>query len=115
MIDREKVIKAVECRKNVHKRCGNPCERIGDCEYAVWARDSDSEPYYPCCCDIEKLCDDILFLLKEQEGYVSVPFSWLVKFCTHIDFKEPVTDEERELLWKQKLKQQFGIDLEGGS
>lgn len=26
MIDLEKVIKAVECRRNVHKRCGNPCE-----------------------------------------------------------------------------------------
>lgn len=59
--------------------------------------------------------DDALTLLKEQDGYVSVPFSWLVKFCTHIDFKEPVTDEERELLWKQKLKQQFGIELEGES
>ena len=54
---------------------------------------------------------DAVDLLKEQNGYVSVPFSWLVKFCTHIDFKEPVTDEERELLWKQKLKQQFGIEL----
>lgn len=70
MIDREKVIKAVECRKNVHKRCGNPCEQIGDCEYAVWARDSDSEPYYPCCCDIERLCDDILLLLKEQKAEI---------------------------------------------
>ena len=70
MIDRDKVIKAVECRRNVHKRCGNPCERIGDCEYAVWARDSDSEPYYPCCCDKEKLCDDILFLLNEQEAEI---------------------------------------------
>ena len=70
MIDRKKVIKAVECRKNVYKRCGNPCERIGDCEYAVWARDSDSEPYYPCCCDTEKLCDDILELLKEMEAHI---------------------------------------------
>ena len=67
MIDRKKVIKAVECRRNVHKRCGNPCEQIGNCEYAAWVRDSDGEPYYPCCCDTEKLCDDILLLLKEQE------------------------------------------------
>ena len=67
MVDREKVIKAVECRRNVHKRCGNPCERIGNCEYAVWARDSDSEPYYPYCCDIERLCNDILLLLKKQK------------------------------------------------
>ena len=68
MTDLKKVIKAVECRKNVHKRCGNPCEQIGNCEYAAWVRDSDGEPYYPCFCDTEKLCDDILFLLKEQEA-----------------------------------------------
>lgn len=47
--------------------------------------------------------------MKEQEGYVSVPFSWLVKFCTHIDFKEPMSDSEREQKWKKKLNQQFGI------
>ena len=50
-------------------------------------------------------------LLKEKEGYVSVPFSWLVKFCTHIDFNEPMWDSDREKLWKQKLKQQFDIDI----
>ena len=50
-------------------------------------------------------------LLKEKEGYVSVPFSWLVKFCTHIDFNEPMWDADREKLWKQKLKQQFDIDI----
>ena len=68
MIDREKVIKAVECRRNVHKRCGNPCEQIGNCKYAALVRDFDGEPYYPYYCDIEKLCDDILLLLKEQEA-----------------------------------------------
>jgi hypothetical protein len=56
------------------------------------------------------IIEDALELLKEQEGYVSVPFSWLVKFCTHIDFAEPLTDAEREVAWKQKLRQQFGID-----
>lgn len=47
----------------------------------------------------------------QEEGsvYVTVPFSWLVKFCTHIDFKEPLTDAEREKLWRKKLKQQFNI------
>jgi hypothetical protein len=45
-----------------------------------------------------------------KEGYVSVPFSWLVKFCTHFDFVEPLTDAEREVAWRQKLRQQFGID-----
>lgn len=57
--------------------------------------------------DIAKLLE----LLKEQEGYVSVPFSWLVKFCSHIDFNEPMYDSEREQAWKEKLKQQFGIDV----
>ena len=55
--------------------------------------------------------DIVVSILKEQEGYVSVPFSWLVKFCSHIDFKEPLTDEEREKEWKSKLKQQFDIDV----
>ena len=47
----------------------------------------------------------------QEEGsvYVTIPFSWLVKFCTHIDFKEPLTDAEREKLWRKKLKQQFNI------
>ena len=33
--------------------------------------------------------------------------SWLGKFCTHIDFKEPLNDEERTKLFQEKLKQQF--------
>lgn len=59
--------------------------------------------------DIAKWADDALNLLKEQEGCVSVPFSWLVKFCTHIDFVEPLTDAEREVAWRKKLWQQFDI------
>ena len=58
-----------------------------------------------------KLVRDALDLLKEKEGYVSIPFSWLVKFCTHIDFIEPLTDAEREVAWRQKLRQQFGINI----
>lgn len=57
---------------------------------------------------------DVFELLKEQEGYVSVPFSWLVKFCTHIDFVKPLTDAEREVAWRQKLRQQFGINVSKG-
>ena len=49
---------------------------------------------------------------KNPRGYVYVPFSWLVKFCTHIDFKEPMSDEEREKLWREKLFQQFGINVD---
>lgn len=59
----------------------------------------------------KKLAKDVLTLLKEREGYVSIPFSWLVKFCTHIDFTEPLTDMEREAAWRQKLRQQFGINV----
>lgn len=70
MPDRETVIKAVECRKNAHKRCGNPCEWTGGCAYAAWIRDPDGEPYYPCYCDVERLCDDVIALLREQEPRV---------------------------------------------
>ena len=60
---------------------------------------------------LEWLLRSTLTLLKEQKGYVFVPFSWLVKFCTHIDFVEPLTDAEREVAWRQKLRQQFGINV----
>lgn len=62
-------------------------------------------------CDIE---EDNRFVVVDddsKEDYVSVPYSWLVKFCTCIEFKEPMSDAEREKLWKQKLKQQFGIEI----
>lgn len=70
MPDRETLIKAVECRKTAHKRCGNPCERTGACAYAAWIRDPDGTPYYPYYCDTERLCEDILALLREQEPRV---------------------------------------------
>ena len=50
-------------------------------------------------CDIEE--DPRFLLLEEQEGKVIVPFSWLVKFCSHIDFKEPMCDSEREQAWRK--------------
>ena len=67
MPDREKVIKAIICRRGAHTRCGNPCEWTGDCTYAAWIRDPSGEPYHPCYCDVERLCDDVLALLREQE------------------------------------------------
>lgn len=65
------------------------------------------------CCENENQCYNIYHMLKDRDGHVSVPFSWLVKFCTHIDFKKPMTDEERGRAWKEKLDQQFGIKIGG--
>ena len=68
MIDREKVIKALECRKNADKRCGNPCEETGLCHYATAVRGLDGEIYKPFICDRESICADAIALLKEQEA-----------------------------------------------
>ena len=66
MIERKKVIKALECRKNADKRCGNPCEDTGLCHYATAVRGLDGEIYRPFICDRERICADALSLLKEQ-------------------------------------------------
>lgn len=94
MINREKVIKGLEC-----------------CTFILGKRKCNECPYRKDLPDngCYELQDDFHALMKEQEGYVSVPFSWLVKFCSHIDFKEPLADEEREKEWKKKLEQQFGL------
>lgn len=42
---------------------------------------------------------------------INIPLSWLIKFCTHIDFAEPMTDDERRDAWIQKIKDQFGVDI----
>jgi hypothetical protein len=68
MIDRENVIKAIECRKSADKRCGNPCEDTGACYYATSVRGLDGEIYRPFVCDKDQLFADILELLKEQEA-----------------------------------------------
>jgi hypothetical protein len=67
MADMEKVIKALECRKNADKRCGNPCEETGMCHYATAVRDINGEIYRPFICDRERICTDALALLKEQK------------------------------------------------
>ena len=66
MPDREKVIKALECRKNADKRCGNPCEETGMCHYATAVRDLDGEIYKPFVCDRERICTDALALINTQ-------------------------------------------------
>lgn len=94
MPDREKVIYDIErCICHVPDACR-------DCSH--YGHDA------PIGC-MEELLADALVLLKEQENYVSIPFTWLVKFCTHIDFHEPMSDEERTERWKEKLSQQFGV------
>ena len=67
MIDMEKVIKALECRKNADKRCGNPCENTGLCHYATAVRDLNGEIYKPFICDRERICADAIIMLKEHE------------------------------------------------
>lgn len=96
MIDKEKVIKGLE----VHLELLRNEKTCLGCPYI-----NDDNP-----CVIQ-LIENALALLKGQEGKVTVPFSWLVKFCSHIDFKEPMCDSEREQAWKEKLKQQFGVNV----
>lgn len=69
-VDRENVIKALECRKSSDKRCGNPCEETGFCYYARAIRGIDGEIYLPYVCDKEQICKDALELLKEQQDIV---------------------------------------------
>lgn len=65
---KEKVIKALYCRRDSEMRCGNPCEETGNCKYATLIRDPSGEPYYPYICDRKKLCEDTISLLKAQEA-----------------------------------------------
>lgn len=71
MLEIEDICKALECRKNRAKRCGNPCEETGACHYAKAVRAADGYPVYPFVCDTEQLCADVLELLKEQEAIKS--------------------------------------------
>lgn len=66
MADLEKIIKALECRKNADKRCGNPCEDTGLCHYATAVRGLDGEIYRPFICDMGRIYADAIELLKEQ-------------------------------------------------
>lgn len=103
MDKKEKVIRGLECcRQNTPD---DPFQQCGACPYNI------NGIYVEDCRSV--LSGDALELLKEQGNYVSVPFSWLVKFCTHIDFREPMSDEERAERWKEKLSQQFGVNLDG--
>ena len=67
MPDIEKVIKALECRKNAGNRYRNPCAETGMCHYATAIHDINGEIYRPFICDRERICTDALALLKEQE------------------------------------------------
>ena len=70
MMNIEKVIKALECRKNADKRCGNPCEDTGLCHYATAVRGLDGGIYRPFICDRERLCEDAIALLKKQQKLI---------------------------------------------
>ena len=43
---------------------------------------------------------------EEREHMIT----WLAKFCRHIDMPEHLSDEDAEILWREKMKQQFGWD-----
>ena len=70
MPDREIIINAIKCRAKRNKRCGNPCEETGFCHYATAIRGLDGEIYKPYVCDVERLCNDTIALLKEDDIFI---------------------------------------------
>lgn len=38
--------------------------------------------------------------------------SWLSKFARHIDMPEHLSDEDAEIFWREKMKQQFGWECD---
>ena len=102
------------CNNGEHSQCEADKEKRSSFEYRpYWCplKEVDSNYSFGTAGVMVNFGEEILGVLKEREGYVSVPFSWLVKFCSHIDFAEPLTDAEREAAWRQKLGQQFGINV----
>ena len=89
MIDREKVIKALECMKDSNKRCGNPCEETGACNYAYYAVSPDGKPYYPFFCNQEKILNDALELLKKDDQQRDIKWGPPIRIeMGDIDFPE---------------------------
>lgn len=98
MIDREKVIKGLEC-----------CLGSNDCDIEP---EKDC-PYKGMCLCAMALRFDVLELLKEQDEEHRRLLSWLGKFCRHIDNGDAwLTDEENIAFFKEKMKQQFGWDTD---
>ena len=67
MIDREKVIQALQCRSHASERCENPCAETGYCHYSYQIIDGSGEPIYPFICNKKQICEDAIALLKAQE------------------------------------------------
>lgn len=90
-MDREKVIKGLEC-----------CHKFGfheDCPYDK--KDPYEEQDTTCMMD---LMTDALALLKEQDEEHRRLLSWLGKFCRHIDNGDAwLTDEENIAFFKEKM------------
>ena len=61
--EKEMVVKGLECCRD--------CLDMG-CEVSCYSEDCPYKGKWNC---IPELCSDALNLLKEQDGYVSVPFS----------------------------------------
>lgn len=98
-MDRDKVIKGLEtCKKN---DCSN-------CPYNLEAGVSNERV-----CLIDDLISDALVLLKEQGEERRRMLNWLGKFCRHIDNGDKwLPDEENIAFFREKMKRQFGWDVE---
>ena len=101
MVDREKVISG--------------WERCKVCDTSLIASAEGQRAYIECeyttglYCRRDKLIEDTLTLLKEQDEEHRRLLSWLGKFCRHIDNGDKwLTDEENIAFFKEKMKQQFG-------
>lgn len=104
MPDREKVIRGLEVCSTVQDLapCPNEC------------------PYHKpdaVCYGTARLMQDALALLREQEEEQKHIVIWLGKFCAHADrqFQPCFTDEQNIEFFRQKMKQQFGWEVDGNA
>lgn len=103
-MDREKVIKGLECCMKWTGEPNTATCHCSDCSY------TNMDILGQRC--LIDLINDALALLKEQEEEHRRLLSWLGKFCRHIDNGDAwLTDEENIAFFKEKMKQQFGWDV----
>ena len=97
MVDRDNVIKGLECIKT-SGRDGIPCHEC---------------PYVDCDDCEATIATDAIALIKEQKEERKRMLLWLSRFCRHIDNGDKwLTDEENLAFFREKMKLQFGWDFE---